>query len=167
MFVSDKKSVFTFILLHSVLVPTSRVYKIDPQTKARRLVKTTINDSRNSFLYCVPTLNDLHNKIKEITDDHYKTKGTLQPLIFGIGNNYNELSDFYVYYYKILYKLPNFIKALDICFKSFHVFDLRYPKESEIVWTFIQYYFFDIKTKSDINSTILQSFLADIRQGKN
>jgi len=34
----------------------------------------------------------------------------------------------------IYYKLETPIKALDICFKSFHSFNLEYPQVAEQVW---------------------------------
>ncbi|XP_067614122.1 uncharacterized protein [Eurosta solidaginis] len=49
-FTSDVKDCVVLYLLHSVLVPTGRQYKICPQSQKKVIIKPTMSDSRNSFL---------------------------------------------------------------------------------------------------------------------
>lgn len=44
-------------------------------------------------------------------------------------------------------KINTIIKAVDICFKVFHIFNVEYSLESYNFWLFIQKYYFKIKNK--------------------
>lgn len=48
-----------------------------------------------------------------------------------------------------MYKYFSVLKALDYCFKIYHVLNLKYPKQSAIVWQFVQTFFYKIKTPYD------------------
>lgn len=52
------------------------------------------------------------------------------------------------HYYTIIndiqYQLETAIKAVDVCFKLYHVLNLEYPPEAEQVWYFLECYFFEI-----------------------
>ncbi|EZA51528.1 hypothetical protein X777_09743, partial [Ooceraea biroi] len=56
---------------------------------------------------------------------------TLQPFIIAVGLTLSEISSLYVCIDKVLYKVPSALKALEICFKSFHVLNAIYPPESK------------------------------------
>lgn len=65
------------------------------------------------------------------------------------GPSSTELKTFYVSIDNTLYTAPTVLKAVDICFKSFHVLEARYPKESEHIWLLIQLGIYNIKTAYD------------------
>ncbi|CAI6348452.1 unnamed protein product [Macrosiphum euphorbiae] len=60
--------------------------------------------------------------------------------------------------------LETVIKAFDVCFKSFHTFNLEYPVKAKQVWTFFQIYFYGIQaaSKSDQQFLSVKSLLKDI-----
>lgn len=91
-----------------------------------------------------------------------KKKQTLQPLICIIEDECIDFKEFFVYYFNTYYKSPNIVKAVDLCFKIFHVFNLKYPVESVLVWTFLQNYIYDIHTKFDVKSSALISLISDL-----
>jgi hypothetical protein len=65
----------------------------------------------------------------------------VQPYVVIVGNqelNSNDSIGYYTVINDIYYKLETPIKALDICFKSFHTLNLHYPQEAEQIWWFIQ-----------------------------
>lgn len=68
------------------------------------------------------------------------------------------------YYQHIKYKFSTFLKALDICFKIFHVFNLEYPKEGYWAWLFIQKFFFHIDTTYDKINSKLITLLAEFNK---
>lgn len=76
----------------------------------------------------------------------FKCGLTVQPYIVIVENieELNSTISYYTVINDIYYKLETPIKTLDICFKSFHSFDLEYLQEAEQVWRFIQDYFFNI-----------------------
>jgi len=61
----------------------------------------------------------------------------------------SRMTYFYVVINKFYYKVESALKAIDICFKSFFVFNLNYPIQCEQIWYFIQTFFFNIVTKFD------------------
>lgn len=74
----------------------------------------------------------------------YKTKQKLQPCICIIGSSYVSVNEYDVYFFETYYKFANIVKSIDVCLKIFLVFNLKYPVQSELVWTFLEKYFFNI-----------------------
>ncbi|XP_067613945.1 uncharacterized protein [Eurosta solidaginis] len=151
-------------LLHSVLVPASRKYKGSKQTNKKHLVKPTIADSRNSFMICAATNSELQSKLKLMVDENYKDKDTIQPIICVIGENFFECKEYFVYFANIFYKFDNVIKCVDVCFKIFHVLNLKYPFECKSIWLFIQQFFYDFTLKSHEKSSTLCTVLNYIKK---
>lgn len=85
-----------------------------------------------------------------------------QPIIIAVGPTIDALKDFYVAYDNILYKIDSFLKALDVCFKTFHCLDAEYPTEAVHIWLFVQKYFYNIDTKSDKKLSGVSSFISDL-----
>jgi len=160
---ADSRNVVIFSLLNSLLIPTSKSYVVDKVSKIKRIIKTSIADGRKSFMRIVPTTNDLYVQIQSEIDDCYSKKTTLQPLICIVGDNYITSKEFFVYYFNTYYKLPNIVKAVDVCFKIIHIFNLQYPLESILVWTFIQKCFYGIDTENDVKSSSLLSVISDLK----
>lgn len=158
--VIDSRNVVIFALLNSMLIPTSKSYEIDKVTKIKHITKTSIADARKSFMRLVPTTNDLYVQIQSEIDNCYSKKTTLQPLICIVGESYITSQQFFVYYFNTYYKLPNIVKAVDVCFKIIHIFNLKYPLESVLAW--IQKCLYGIDTENDIKSSSLLSIISDL-----
>jgi len=148
--------------MNALLVPTSKSYEIDTVTNKRRIVKTSISDAKTSFLLQVVSMNDLHVQIQLQIDNAYKKKEKVQPFICIVGADLDGTKDFYVYYFNTYYKLSNIIRALDTCFKIFQVFNLQYPIQSGLVWTFVQKFIYDIHNECDVKSSTLTSLISDL-----
>lgn len=43
--------------------------------------------------------------------------------------------------------LETLLKAIDLCFKLFHVLYLKYSPQAQQVWHFFEHYFFDISNQ--------------------
>lgn len=63
----------------------------------------------------------------------------------------DSLKEYFVYYFNSFYKLNQLVKAIVICFKPFHVFNLKYPLESQLVLFYYQMYFYGILGWSGVN----------------
>lgn len=87
---------------------------------------------------------------------------TVQPLIIAIGPNIYQLHEFYVYFNNTIFKFNNFLKSLDCYFKIFHCLNLKYPLEGELVWLFIQKFFYDIITPCDKQTSALCTVINEI-----
>lgn len=77
-----------------------------------------------------------------------RTGERLQPYMIFVETD-SEVTYFYDIINKFFYKVESALKAIDICFKSFFVFNIQYPTQCEQIWFFIQTYFFNIVTKFD------------------
>jgi hypothetical protein len=74
---------------------------------------------------------------------------TVQPYIIIVGPTFYDIQTVHLYIHDTLYTVPTLLKAVDVCFKSFIVFDLQYPLEAEHIWFLIQWIIYDIHLKSD------------------
>lgn len=90
----------------------------------------------------------MDSKIKEKENKLTSLGLPVQPFIVAVGPG-TTIDVIYVYINKILYPVGTILKALDVCFKCFHVFHLRYEVESEYVWFFIQLSLYNITSKWD------------------
>ncbi|KYQ53586.1 hypothetical protein ALC60_00113 [Trachymyrmex zeteki] len=87
--------------------------------------------------------------IKEEARKHAEMlKITLQPYIIIVGSLY-EVKETYVQVDDILYKTNSTLEAIDVCFKTFHVFQVNYPIMSEHLWMLIQKGIYNFTTKWD------------------
>ncbi|KYN22124.1 hypothetical protein ALC57_05488 [Trachymyrmex cornetzi] len=89
-------------------------------------------------------------------------KLTVQPYIITVGPN-DTVKEIYVCIDETLYTVNSVIKALDICFKAFHVFQLNYPVASEHLWILIQKGIYNFDTKWDTGIPFIAHILNRIK----
>ncbi|XP_070525531.1 uncharacterized protein [Cardiocondyla obscurior] len=87
---------------------------------------------------------------------------TLQPFIIVVGPQISDIDSAYVCVDKILYKVPSVLTALNICFKTFHVFNAIYPPESEHLWLLLQRILFMFSTKWDKMAPYVMEIITDM-----
>lgn len=90
----------------------------------------------------------------------------LQPFVVVEANN-TEVKNTYVSLDNILYKVPSVLKGLDVCFKIYHVLNLKYVLQSEHIWLFIQWCVYGIDTKFDKKIPAILDIVNKINQLKN
>lgn len=73
---------------------------------------------------------------------------TLQPLII-LAGPLAKIDKAYVCVNDILYSVDSVLDAIDLCFKTFIVFDSAYPVKSEKYWTVIQKSIYEIDFPTD------------------
>lgn len=138
-------------ILHFHLYPTTRFFKKDVNGK-KDVMRYTGKDSQISFIYIDKTLQALENHI----DFLKKKKENIQPFILAIGDSIEEkINQFYVYFDDILMPFSSFIRSLDICFKTLHLFNLEYSQACQPFWNFIELYLFNINSGSKKNSKVI------------
>ncbi|XP_022177644.1 uncharacterized protein LOC111038726 isoform X1 [Myzus persicae] len=146
------KNAVLFFLLHSVFIPSSRKTTRDENGKISSK-KFSIRDSQNSFVILGKTSAELEELIS-------KKNTKIQPCLLIIGE-INDPKQIMVYFDGIKYIINTIVKAIEICFNIYYVFNIEYPLESSNFWLFIQIYYFKIKTMYDkpciqVNQTIAQ-----------
>ncbi|XP_066597095.1 uncharacterized protein [Prorops nasuta] len=92
---------------------------------------------------------------------------TVQPFIIVQSTTLDKVDKIFVSISSHIYDVPSMIKALEVCFKSFIVFDLSYPPEGEHLWTYIQWMIYDIYTKYDGKYPNVMSMINRVRSLSN
>lgn len=127
-------------LLPVILVPTTRtVVKASNGTK--RTKRFTVKDSQLSIINIHRTITAWDSYINH--QNEHET--SIQPYIGIIGESILDPKEIYVYWDNIKFRFHNILRALDVCFMIFFVFNFSYPKPSEAVWQVINKYFYNIK----------------------
>ncbi|XP_055386427.1 uncharacterized protein LOC129615312 [Condylostylus longicornis] len=142
----DGKVASIFLLLHHILVPTSKYMAKDSSGK-KISKKYTIEDSQESFIKIASNNTKVQEKLNELREQ----ASPIQPFIFFVGESIYDPTEIMVYFDDIKYKCSSTLKAVDICFKIFHVFNLEYPPAAFTFWTFVQTYIYNVYTEYDVD----------------
>lgn len=100
-------------------------------------------------------------EIEEILKRKYNFGDAIQPCILIVGS-VSEPLEILVFFDGMKYKFFSPIKALDICFKIFHVFNIEYPIQSINVWLFIQKLYYNIVNKYDKPCPLVNQIINEI-----
>lgn len=87
----------------------------------------------------------------------------IQPFLIIVGS-IEDVQDVYVCVDNELYKVETLLQGLDICFKTFHVFNLEYPLASEHIWILIQKGIYNINLSSDARITSIEHALKQLTE---
>ncbi|XP_055905995.1 uncharacterized protein LOC129941396 [Eupeodes corollae] len=127
--------------IHFYLFPTAAVSR-KSNTGAKSRSKFTIKDSLMAFIF--------EGETTQVLEDHItflKSRGeTIQPLILAL----REKNEYFILLDDYKLKTTNVLRAVDICFKCFFLFNLKYPPACENFWDFIELYFY---MKTNTNKT--------------
>lgn len=140
-----------------MFLPTSKNSFSDSNGR-KCTVKFSIKDSQNSFLMVANTAVELEEMLKLKKNKN----NPIQPCLLIVGSVVNP-SQILVYFDEIRYTFFSIVKALDICIKIYHVFNIEYPIESLNVWLFLQRFFYNIKLKSDKPSPLINQIISELK----
>lgn len=104
----------------------------------------------------------LEPELEKRTNICLKYDLTRQPLPILVGS-LEKIETCYVNINNLFYKCDTPLKAVEVCFKIFHVLSAKYPKEAEPTWTFIQKQVFEITTPYDKNFVCVNSLVSDLK----
>lgn len=157
----DSVAVKILLGIHAYITPTQRIKleKVDNLGK-KNAHKCTIKDSQESFLHVSNNIQQMEEYII-----FRKSKAeSIQPFVIGIGDEKKKLNTFEQFYLyldgeKLMFN--NILRAVDICFKAFYLFNLEYPVASDNFWTFIDSCFYK-NNKIVSKSVKIATILADI-----
>lgn len=94
--------------------------------------------------------------------DYIKKKNlNMQPFLIAVGS-IDEIEHFFVILGTAKYRFESIVMAIDFCLKLHFVLNLNYSPFCCQLWTFIQKYFFQIKTKYDVTYTSVTAALSDL-----
>lgn len=106
----------------------------------------------------VAEFNKFEDKLKE---NALETKTSLQPRIYLTGEITKP--NCFVIVCNQLYTFENPFSGLEFCFHSFFALNLKYPEESQYVWTFFQKAVFKITTKFDVTNPQLEMLISNVQ----
>jgi len=155
----DVKNCVLVYLLHALYASTSRKLTRDEQGK-KNLIKYSIKDSQDSFIVFGESVDVMQQYLEQL-----KIRGDpIQPFILVVGTIFHP-KEILVYVYTIMYKVHSILRAIEVCYKIFHLFNLEYPSQcqSSIVWLFIQKLFFGVTSKYDTPHPKLVQMLYDLK----
>ncbi|XP_036327788.1 uncharacterized protein LOC118740385 [Rhagoletis pomonella] len=114
-----------------------------------RFWKPTVAESREGIIVQAKIPGDIQ-RIVDFKRKRMLDMGLhLQPFIILIGKDFTNIQKAYVRIDSVSYELPSLLKALDLLFKIYLVFNLQYPLECENFCYLIQWGLYEIRTKSD------------------
>lgn len=87
----------------------------------------------------------------------------IQPFLIIVGF-IEDVQDVYVCIDNKLYTVQGLLHGLDICFKTFHVFNLEYPLASEHLWILIQKGIYNINLPYDAHITSIEHVLKQLTE---
>lgn len=111
------------------------------ETGAKMRKKFSVADSQDSFAIIATTQQELDIKLNLLK----LQKNCIQPRLLIIGSIL-DIKQIFVYFDDIKYPMCKILTAVDVLFKLFFVFNLEFPKESELFYTFLQVFFYELKT---------------------
>lgn len=86
----------------------------------------------------------------------------VQPYIIIVGD-LKKVSEVYVCLDDTLYVIDSVLKAIDVCFKSFFVFQLEYPFDSQHIWLLMQKGMYNISTKYDPILSFTEDIISKVK----
>jgi hypothetical protein len=86
---------------------------------------------------------------------------TFQPSMFEVCEP-SESKKFFLTFDTVLYQFPTFVQCLDICFQTYQVMNLQYPRELKNFWIFIQREICGLKTEYDTFSPCVSTLVTKL-----
>lgn len=150
--------------LHGYLYPTSKFTRNDKDGK-KTSGKYTIKDSQESFMFLAQNMQELDNHLQFLQ----KRGDRVQPFIVAVGDVKFEMPEYNYFLYLDQHLLPftDFQRVFDVCFKSFHLFNLEFPSASAQFWMFIQIYFYNMKCGNSKKCSKALNLLSDLNHKYN
>lgn len=123
--------------------------------KNKKRFRATIPSSKNRLLRLVLDIDMIEGHLSLAKKDRETKQLDLYPMIFGIGEGYESVSEFILRYNDINYTFYKFVEALDATFKFYIFFKIPFPPEHKRFWALINGIFYKIETpRLEITSAI-------------
>ncbi|XP_074112311.1 uncharacterized protein LOC141536011, partial [Cotesia typhae] len=151
----ETRNIIEFSLLPHFICPKANKCKINhlKSEKTKNFYKANIEGAGKSLLVHIEVNFYIPGKIKEVISelksDCKKIGLPLQPFVIVVGKNYSEILEVFVLVNDVMYKIPTFLKAVDILMKIYISYNLVYPLAGEHIYYLIQWAVYEIKTNFD------------------
>ncbi|XP_071840635.1 uncharacterized protein [Apostichopus japonicus] len=146
----DTYGAASLYLMPSLFTPGSVAIKKGSQKRW----KPTISESMRAFIAVLPE--ERHTECRNHSV-------TWQPQVVVIGTSVLDVQQVFVFLNNIVYSVPSVVKGIDVCFKTFQVFNIEYPLECKSPWTFLQRGIYNIETQYDSVTPRVRELLSILR----
>lgn len=127
----------------------------------KRRWKPSILETRQSVVLHINDLSELNETLR-VLFDRSREKGIQTTPFILVHGDLKKPTGFLVWNNIVSYKLPNFLKALDICLKIYKAYNIDFPRHSLAVWDLLSTFLFDFDPVSD--KATISALCAAIRQ---
>ncbi|XP_065095776.1 uncharacterized protein LOC135717565 [Ochlerotatus camptorhynchus] len=155
---SDTRN-FVIVSLLSHILPSPHL-----TCSGKRRWKPSILETRQSVVIHINDLSELNETVGGLFDRSRERGIETTPFILVHGDFKNPVG-FLVWNNVVSYKLPNFLKALDICMKIFKAYNIDHPRHSSAVWDLLSTFLFDFDPVSD--KATISTLCAAIRKNRS
>ncbi|XP_065356917.1 uncharacterized protein LOC135952157 [Calliphora vicina] len=137
---NEESKMFTILWHAHKLFPPQQAFTTTPSGEKIRK-RFSVADSQESFAVLATSNEELETKLKLLQLQGRR----IQPRLLIIGDIYN-IKTIYVYFDKLKFPFLTFLNAFDNLFKLFFVFNVEFPQESEVFYSFVQSVLYDLPT---------------------
>lgn len=130
--------------LHGYFVPYQKVPRKSNEGR-KSMTRFSIKDSQNAFVFVGSTIQEIEDHIGYLNEK----SENVQPFIVVHGSSILDFDDVFLYFDGVKFVFKSFVRAVDICFKIFYLFNLQYPLPCSSFWGFIETRYFE-KNKKEI-----------------
>ncbi|XP_058449339.1 uncharacterized protein LOC131429297 [Malaya genurostris] len=143
---ADYRYYIISVLFHSIIKPI--------RTSENKL-PTIVQAQRDLCVIC-DSEDECINTIKSMRDDFKAAQQSLFPRIFTIKQE-DSLTKFFVVCNGLEFKLPTYLRALDVALKLKFVLNVKFSESTELFWGFVTRHFYNInyQNKSKNNQILL------------
>ena len=128
--------VITTLLAH--ILPRTHI-----KCAGKKRWKPSYSEAQEGVVIHVKQLADLESCLARLFKG-FRDRGIASaPFIIVHGEDWKNPTSFTVWNNVVSYKLPSFLKALDICIKIYRTYDIEYPQQSAAIWRLLSSYLFD------------------------
>ena len=120
--------------------------------------RPTIADAIDSTLIIVQCVNDVKKQVDEKQNQYYHWVLTFLIVVGSIETP----EQYLVHFDNFIYMATQFLDALDIAFKIYNVFNLKYSTFSKKVWNFIQKFFYHLPLDARNENSTIYKLICDI-----
>ncbi|KAF0723633.1 Uncharacterized protein FWK35_00027468, partial [Aphis craccivora] len=151
------------LLLLPYLIPTKTLICNITQNRQNKSWKPSLLESASAFSYYCTNLIGLQEDIEKRRSKYSQQGATIQPYIIIVGKDYNSIDTCYIRVNEKLWSFGCPVKAFEVCFKSYFVFNCSYPKECYDPWIVIQQELFKLVTAYDRSTAMTTSVINKLK----
>lgn len=104
---------------------------------------------------------DIEDAKKRRVDLMFQKGLTVQPYVITVGPSLSNITSAVVVINDYEYKCSSVLKALDFCFKCYHILDAKYPFQTQHFWYLIQWKVYKLFCKTDQKIPYINDLLSE------